>query len=75
MQSAPDKPNAKYPHVYAILRIDSFQSLEKCATVVKVMAARDQAEEEAARLRDVNEDKECTYIVQTARFVGSPVTS
>jgi hypothetical protein len=75
MPVATDKPNAKYPHVYAIVRIDSFQPVQNCATVVKVMAARDQAEQEAARLRDVNEYKECTYVVQTTKFVGAPVTS
>ena len=75
MPSAADKPHAKYPHVYAIVRIDSLQVSENFATVVKVMATRDQAEQEAARLRDVNEDKQCTYIVQTTRFVGAPITS
>jgi hypothetical protein len=70
MLRAPDKPHRKYPHVYAIIRIDSYRALETCATVVKVMASRDQAEQEAARLRKLNEGKECTYIVQTTRFVG-----
>jgi hypothetical protein len=75
LPAATDKPHAKYPHVYAIVRIDSFQPLESCATVVKVMAARDQAEREAARLRDVNGGKDCTYVVQTTRFIGAPIIS
>jgi hypothetical protein len=75
MAQTVDKPHAKYPHVYAIVRIDSSKGLENYATVVKVMAARDQAEQEAARLRSVNEDKECTYVVQTTKFIGAPFTS
>jgi hypothetical protein len=75
LPSATDKPHAKYPHVYAIVRIDSIQPLENCATVVKVMAARDQAEGEAARLREVNDGKDCIYVVQTTRFIGAPIIS
>ena len=71
MLRAPNKPHRKYPHVYAIIRIDSYMALENCATVVKVMASRDQAEQEAARLIKLNKGKECTYIVQTTRFVGA----
>ena len=73
MLRAPDKPHQKYPHVYAIVRFDlcvSRSSLEYSATVVKVLSSRDQAEQEAARLRDVNKGKECTYDVQTTRFIG-----
>jgi hypothetical protein len=73
MLETTDKPHAKYPHVYAIVRIDAFQPLENCATVVKVMAAQDQAEREAARLRDVNGEKQCTYVVQPTRFIGAPI--
>jgi hypothetical protein len=69
IQSAVDKPHAKYPHVYAILRIDSYEGLENRATVVKVMAGRDQAEQEAERLRKVNKGKQCSYEVQITRFV------
>jgi hypothetical protein len=73
MQYAPDKPHAKYPHVYAIVRIDSYKETENCATVVKVMAARDQAEQEAERLRKVNQGKQYIYEVQITRFVGTPM--
>jgi hypothetical protein len=75
LPAATDKPHAKYPHVYAIVRIDSFQPSENGATVVKVMATRDQAEREAARLRDANGGKDCTYVVQTTRFIGAPIIS
>ena len=73
MPYASDKPHAKYPHVYAIVRIDSYKGLENCATVVKVMAEREQAELEAARLRRINQGKQCIYEVQITRFVGTPM--
>jgi predicted Ser/Thr protein kinase len=75
---APDKPNAKYPHVYAIVRFDRStepSNPENCATVVKVLPSRDLAELEAQALREVNKEKDCTYVVQTTRFVGASVTN
>jgi hypothetical protein len=73
---APDNPHSKYPHVYAIVRFDlSIGTLENRATVVKVLASRDLAEEEAARLRKVNQGKQCSYSVQTTRLVGTPIYS
>ena len=68
---APDKPHSKYTHVYAIVRFDSDMSLENCATVVMILPTPDQAETQAARLREVNKGKKCIYSVQTARFVGA----
>jgi len=62
-------PHSKYPHVYAIVRLDSQVSLESCATVVKVLSSRDLAEQEAARFRQINKGKECSYVVQTTRLV------
>jgi hypothetical protein len=62
-ERAPDKPHSKYLHVYAIVRFDENIQLEDCATVVKVLPSRDQAEQEAERLRDVNKGKRCTYSV------------
>ena len=64
-----DKPHSEYPHVYAIVRLDSQMSLENCATVVKVLPSRVLAEQEASRLREVNKGKHCIYSVQTTRFV------
>ena len=57
-------------HVYAIVRFDSGMSeLEDCATVVKVLTSPDSAEQEAIRLRTVNQGERCTYVVQTTRLV------
>jgi len=71
-----DKPHSKYPHVYAIVRFDSYViDLENAATVVKVMASRVEAEKEASRLREVNKGKQCLYAVQTTRFVDTSSVS
>ena len=65
-----DKPHSKYPHVYAIVRFDFYVStLEDSATVVKVLPSQTMAEQEVARLREVNEAKPCIYTVQLTRFV------
>jgi hypothetical protein len=64
-----DKPHSKYPHVDAIVRLDSEMSLENSATVVKVLSSRNFAEQEASRLREANKEKHCIYLVQITRFV------
>lgn len=69
IQRAPDSPHSKYPHVYAVLRFDLYMSGENSATVVKVIPSQAPAEEEAARLNNVNKGKQCIYTVQTTRFV------
>lgn len=78
MQRATEQPHSKYAHVYAIVRFDLFAGLSKledCVTVVKVLASQDLAEQEAARLREANKGKNCTYVVQITRFVPTPLTS
>ena len=78
MQGATEQPHSKYPQVYAIVRFDIFagrSKLEDCVTVVKVLASQDLAEQEAARLREVNKGKNCTYVVQITRFIPTPLTS
>jgi hypothetical protein len=72
MLHAPEEPHSKYPHVYVIVRFDSYIStLEEAAIVVKVLPSRELAEKEAERLRQVNKGKDCTYVVQTTRLVGA----
>ncbi len=78
MLPAPEHPHREYPHVYAILRFDLYMStkrVEDITTVVKVLASRDQAEQGAARLRDVNRGKNCIYAIQITRFIGNPPTA
>jgi eukaryotic-like serine/threonine-protein kinase len=69
-----DSPHSKYPHVYAIVRVDTtplkFSSPEHCCTVVKVLSTSDSAEAEATRLREVNKGKKCLYFVQVTRMVS-----
>ena len=72
MKGSAESPHSKCPHVYAIVRFDLYvdPSSEHSATVVKVLSSPELAEQEAERLRQVNKDKDCTYVVQTTRFVG-----
>ena len=71
MLGATDKPHVKYPHVYAIVRFDSYMSGTNAATVVKVISSRDVAEQETARLNDLKKGKQSIYTVQVTRFVES----
>lgn len=71
MLGATDKAHAKFPHVYAIVRFDSFMNGADAATVVKVMPSRDIAGREAARLSELNKGKGSVYTVQVTRFMGS----
>ena len=73
-----EKSPSTHAHVYAIVRFDFYASasnIEHSATVVKVFASQDTAEKEASRLREVNEGKDCTYVVQITRFVETAHTS
>ncbi len=74
MLGATDRPHAKYPHVYAIVRFGSYMSGENAATVVKVLASRDLADQEAARLNELKKGKHSSYTVQVTRFVESVET-
>jgi hypothetical protein len=66
-------PNAKYEHVYAILRAD--EGLPAGATLVKdlvmvkvVVRSREEAEREVARLNRLNAGKGCEYFYQVTRL-------
>ena len=72
MLGATDKPHAKYPHVYAIVRFDSYMTGQNAATVVKVIPSRDLAEREAARLNKLKSGEGSIYSVQVTRFIDSP---
>lgn len=58
------KPNPKFDHAYAIIRLDEGEPLP---TVKKVMWDSEAAEKEAKRLNEVNQDKKCLYISQITR--------
>ena len=74
IDSRPGNAHSKYPHVYAIIRFEMDvppTRIEHSATVVKIRSSLEFAEKEAARLREINQAKNCTYVVQTTRFVGT----
>jgi hypothetical protein len=58
-----NQPNAKYDHVFAIIRVDSFQTadspLEEAITVKKIVRDRSAAEQEVERLNKLNADVGC----------------
>ena len=67
-----NRPNLRYRHVYAVVRIDaplSEPSPENNISVVKVFVSEPDAEKEVARLSEVNADKSCVYTLQTTRLV------
>lgn len=67
-----DKPHAKYPHGYAIVRIDRVvaeNQLEDSVTVVKVFSSKMAAEKDAARLNGINAEKGCRYFVYVTRMI------
>jgi hypothetical protein len=66
-----NKPNLRYRHAYAILRIDLpiSDTPENSFRVVKVFFSEPDAEKEVARLTDANADKSCVYQLQVTRLV------
>jgi hypothetical protein len=66
-----DKPNARFKHLYAIVRIDfpvNSDHPESSVMVVKVLPSRESAEIETARLNRINAGKNCTYSMQITRM-------
>lgn len=67
-----NKPNLRYRHAFAVVRIDSpvsETSPENNFYVVKVFISETDAEKEVARLNEVNADKSCVYVLQTTRLI------
>jgi hypothetical protein len=67
-----DHAHAKYPHGYAVVRIDfplSEVAPEDSIAVVKVFSSRTRAEEDTTRLNKINADKRCKYVVYVTRMV------
>jgi hypothetical protein len=78
MRRAPDRPHSKYEHVYPIVRIDlpldSPDPTNK-VTVAKVLTSQAAAENEAARLNQINADKSCVYFYCTSRLIEQSANS
>lgn len=67
-----DLPNARFEHVYPIVRVDPpVESVnpENHIMVVKVFRTKPAADAEAQRLNKVNKDKHCRYFVAISRMI------
>jgi hypothetical protein len=66
-----DKPNARYRHLYAVLRLDlpiDTEYPENSITVVKVFMAKTQATQEVARLNKLKFGGGSRYHLQITRL-------
>lgn len=68
-----DQPNARHEHVYAIVRLSipiGEQRPEDDVVITKVFCTEAAAEAEAARLKKINSDEGCRYVVRIGRLVA-----
>ena len=68
-----ESPNAKYDHVYAIIRLDRDAVTggipdRNLVMVKKVVRSKEVAEQEVERLNRLNTDKGCEYYYQITRL-------
>jgi hypothetical protein len=70
-------PNSKYEHVFAIVRVDTFHDMDTpvqdTVTVKKVVWSRDTAEQEVARLNELNSSKGSVYFWTVTRLERIPI--
>jgi hypothetical protein len=67
-----NKPNKKFRHVYAVVRVDFpiYEGQPEASfTVVKVYSSEETAEKETSRLSKINADKKCKYFTRITRMV------
>jgi hypothetical protein len=68
----PLKPNPRFDHAYAIVRVDTDAAddvpFNVKITVKKIVADADVAEAEVKRLNELNPGKGCTYFYQVTRL-------
>jgi hypothetical protein len=67
-----NKPNRKYRHVCAVVRVDIPIYLgqpEASFTVVKVFSSEEEAEKGTSRLSKINANKDCKYFTRITRMV------
>jgi hypothetical protein len=65
--------NAKFIHLYAIVRFDlpiSSTRPQDAVSVISVFSTQEAADAEASRLRKVNDNKQCKYEVFVTRLKG-----
>ena len=73
----PEIPNAKYDHIYAIIRLErdviTGGLLDRnLVTIKKLVRSREIAEQEVDRLNKLNSDKGCDYYFQITRLEREP---
>ncbi|MEY4394997.1 MAG: hypothetical protein ACO3GX_16885 [Gemmataceae bacterium] len=73
----PESPNAKYDHIYAIIRLErdviTGELLDRnLVTIKKLVRSRENAEQEVDRLNKLNSDKGCDYYFQITRLEREP---
>ncbi len=54
--------------VYAVLRIDEFDSVEDSVAVTAILPTLEEAISEVARLNELNKDKGAYYFWRTTRY-------
>lgn len=74
MGQAVSKPNARFPHTFIVLRIDDYQDssaeVENKISAVATYVDRVLADDEAARLNELQRDEGSRYVVLTSRLKG-----
>lgn len=68
-----DQPNARFEHLYVVLRVDDFSQadrVEERISLVSAFRSRDEAEGEVARLNALSRAKDCHYSVILTRLKG-----
>jgi hypothetical protein len=71
-------PNAKYDHVFAIVRLDLGDAEprrldRKWITIKEIVPSMEAAEKEVLRLNKLNADKNCIYYWEITRLVREPL--
>ncbi|MDP9351784.1 MAG: hypothetical protein M3P51_09640 [Chloroflexota bacterium] len=68
------KPNQRYDHAFAIIRVDTFHDLSVATdlrdaiTVKAIVNSEERAQAEVERLNALNEDKGSVYFWQVTRL-------
>lgn len=73
MEEAVNKPNAKFPHTFIVLRIDDFQveaAVENKISPVATYLDEGQAQDEAKRLNGLASEGGSRYLVLISRLKG-----
>lgn len=74
MSRAVNKPNARFPHAFIVLRIDDYldasAEVENKISPVATYLDRVLADDEAARLNELEADKGSRFVVLISRLKG-----